>query len=570
MRFQLLSIFFFLTTVLQAQIHHQLDVTINPELSTIQVRDEITLPEGKETSFFLNEDLLPKPITKGLSINKIAANQKAKDIGMDHDQGTSSLRLTEWHVAWQDRYPAAKTFVIEYSGKINAPMEQSENNYQRGFSESPGIISQKGIYLAGSTYWVPIFGDAMMTFVMDVHLPKGWKSVSQGVRTKEENQGAMQLEQWSCDKLQEEAFLIGAQFSEYSFDAGNVKAMAFLRTPDEGLANKYLETTAQYLEMYRQILGLYPYSKFALVENFWETGYGMPSFTLLGEKIIRFPFIMHSSYPHELLHNWWGNSVYVDFEKGNWCEGLTAYMADHLIKEQRGKGEDYRRSTLQKFSDLVNTRNDFPLTDFRSRYDGPSEAIGYGKSLMMWHMLRRKFGDETFLRAMQKFYRSNKFKRASFDDIRLAFEAVTEQDLKPFFEQWVTRKGAPELVLEDTQVQKLLDGTYQVAISLRQKQEEPAFVLDVPLAIVTQNGTLEFVREMKTKSQKFVFSTESEPMKVLVDPKFDLFRILDSKEVAPALTKAYGSPKTLILLPKGTPKGSAYDVFARSWVKEEP
>ena len=36
--------------------------------------------------------------------------------------------------------------------------------------------------------------------------------------------------------------------------------------------------------MYRGLIGPYPYQKFALVENFWETGYGMPSFTLLGRR----------------------------------------------------------------------------------------------------------------------------------------------------------------------------------------------------------------------------------------------------------------------------------------------
>ena len=95
----------------------------------------------------------------------------------------------------------------------------------------------------------------------------------------------------------DEVFLIAAKFKEYSKKIGKVNVLAYLRTADESLANKYLETTSQYLEMYRQLIGPYPYSKFALVENFWETGYGMPSFTLLGEKVIRFPFILHSSYP---------------------------------------------------------------------------------------------------------------------------------------------------------------------------------------------------------------------------------------------------------------------------------
>ena len=52
--------------------------------------------------------------------------------------------------------------------------------------------------------------------------------------------------------------------------------------PDPALASKYLDATSRYLRMYNELLGPYPYKKFALVENFWETGYGMPSYTLLG------------------------------------------------------------------------------------------------------------------------------------------------------------------------------------------------------------------------------------------------------------------------------------------------
>ena len=122
---------------------------------------------------------------------------------------------------------------------------------------------------------------------------------------------------WSCAHPMPEVYLVAARFTEYSRPAGAVTAYAFLRKPDRNLAARYLEATAQYLEMYRGLFGPYPYKQFALVENFWETGYGMPSFTLLGEKIIRFPFILHSSYPHEILHNWWGNSVFVAYEGGN-------------------------------------------------------------------------------------------------------------------------------------------------------------------------------------------------------------------------------------------------------------
>ena len=86
----------------------------------------------------------------------------------------------------------------------------------------------------------------------------------------------------------------------------------------------------------------------------------MPSFTLLGSRIIRFPFILQTSYPHEVLHNWFGNGVYIHPDSGNWAEGLTTYLADHLLSEQRGMGGQYRFQELMKYSNYVNEKNDFP------------------------------------------------------------------------------------------------------------------------------------------------------------------------------------------------------------------
>ncbi len=49
----------------------------------------------------------------------------------------------------------------------------------------------------------------------------------------------------------------------------------------------------------------------------------MLPYTLLGRTVIKMPFIVYTSLGHEIAHNWWGNSVFVDQKKGNWCEGLA-------------------------------------------------------------------------------------------------------------------------------------------------------------------------------------------------------------------------------------------------------
>ena len=123
-----------------------------------------------------------------------------------------------------------------------------------------------------------------MTFDLEVTLPGEWDAVSQGERTLHGLTKKKSTVRWKSPEPQEEIYLVAAKFIEYDKPAGNVSAMAFLRTPDQALAAKYLDATARYLTLYDRLIGPYPYKKFALVENFWETGFGMPSFTLLGSE----------------------------------------------------------------------------------------------------------------------------------------------------------------------------------------------------------------------------------------------------------------------------------------------
>jgi hypothetical protein len=550
----------------QNSFHHELIVKITPDSSYLKVTDKITVPESKDFIFSLNSNLKITFTSKEIKLIEQKKEQTAEDVGMDRNEDKSEIKVVKYKL-----HPKNKNtvFTIKYEGKLSSKLKHSFTNYQRGFSESSGIISSKGIYLAGSTYWSPTSEKFFATFDLTTILPEGWKTVSQGKRVDDTTINGEHFDRWVCKSPQEEIFLIAATFTEYGFVMNNgVKAIAFLRTPDESLANKYLNVTEQYMDMYQEMIGPYPYLKFALVENFWETGYGMPSFTLLGEKIIRFPFILHSSYPHELLHNWWGNSVYVDFNNGNWCEGITAYMADELIKEQQGQGYLYRRSTLKKYTDYVTPENDFPLTQFISRHDAPSEAIGYGKALMVWHMLRQRFGDDIFIKGWQKLYKDFKFKTASFDDICKIMETVSGDSLQQFFNQWINNTGAPEiniLKFDTNQFNK----QYRIFLTLEQIQPGEPFNIDIPVAIATKTAIREFNVNMSKKKESYQFFINEKPLKLSVDPQYDVFRIVNPKEVPPALSTIWSSKQNVFILPSATDKfkKELYLTFVTEWKK---
>jgi len=567
----LLLSFILVPVPLRAQVHHEMKITLHPERHRIEVEDKITLPDtaisdGK-LSFLLHEGLAAASPTQGVAMIREKRPSKSM-LGVDIDEVGFKIPVEEYRVI----LPAGRReLVLKYQGRVDHPTEEGEE-YARSFGETAGALSAEGVYLASSSFWYPWFSTDHVTFTVEVRSPRGWEVISQGERKKHQRGEAGTAVRWESPEPQEEIFLVGGPLTEYR-KAGPVEAMAFLRKPDPELAEKYLGVTGQYIEMFQKLIGPYPYKKFALVENYWETGYGMPSFTLLGSQVIRLPFILHSSYPHEILHNWWGNGVYVDFPRGNWSEGLTAYLAEHLIAEQRGGGAQARRASLQKYADYVAEAKDFPLTAFRGRHSAASQAVGYDKTLMFFHMLRQQLGDDLFVKGLQRFYRDHRFKRAGFADLQRAFSAAAEKDLQAEFDQWVTRTGAPMIRVAEAKGEAKQEG-FLLSITLEQAQSGPAYRLRIPIAVTMEGEERahQTTLEMDSKKQSFSISLPGRPLRFDLDPEFDLFRRLDRNEIPPALSFAFGAEKGLVVLPASEPKEllEGYRQIAEAWKKTQP
>ncbi|NVO03433.1 MAG: signal protein PDZ, partial [Bacteroidetes bacterium] len=563
-------VLFFSTIILNCfaqNIHHAIYAKINVKAQTMNVVDSVTFPPtfldntDGDFSFILNSDFVLKSPSGGFSFKAI------NGYSSDTSGGAKPMR---YFVKMPANFNPQFTIPFEYSGKIDGGIKTAVADYARGFSETSGVISEVGTYLCNSTIWYPSFNEKFFTFDLTTEIDSAYGVISQGERIQNEKLNDKKIIKYHMPFPSDEIYLTAAKWTEYNKKEGNVLVQAVLRTPDADLAKKYLDATIKYLAMYEKLIGPYPYSKFTLVENFWETGYGMPSFTLLGEKIIRFPFIITSSYPHELLHNYWGNSVYVNYKTGNWCEGITAYMADHLLKEQQGQGAEYRRSTLQKFTDFVNESNDFPINKFQSRTNSIDEAIGYGKTLMMYEMLRSEVGDENFKKSFSKFYNDNKFKSASFEDIRRSFEITSGKNLKPFFDQWTMRTGAPSFKLSDAKVAEK-NTQYEMEFTISQIQKEDPFLLNVPIAIYyegEENVTMKTISVSK-RQEKFVLTFEKRPAKIEIDPQFNVFRRLDKAEVPLSLTQIYGDVDAVMVLPKSSPFLKEYEEFAAQWKESQ-
>lgn len=533
-------------------IRHQLEVRLDPESGRIEVRDQMRFPESKsQWSLILHTGLDPMITNGEATLTRVSA--------FGH--------LVEYRLSLKT--PGAVT--LAYGGRIRHDLERIDESLGRARQWSRGTIAPDGVFLDGSSGWYPRIPDSHQSFVLDVRLPEGWSAIAQGAGTTDPATGHSH---WSESQPQDDIYLIAGRFHAYRQRAAGVEAEAqvYLREPDAALAERYLDATLEYLAFYSDLIGPYPFAKFALVENFWESGYGMPSFTLLGPRVIRLPFILQTSYPHEILHNWWGNGVYVDYGSGNWSEGLTNYLADYRLMERAGRGVEGRRDMLKSFADYVRQGRDFPLTEFVQRHGADTQAIGYNKGAMVFHMLRRELGDETFIRGLRRFYADNRFRAAGYGDLRRAFESVSGRDLNTFFTAWIERAGAPRLALDDVETRSTPEG-YRISGRIRQTQPEPPFPLAIPVAIDLDSGE-SVVETIAGHAREIRFDIElrSAPVRLQLDPDFEVFRTLATGELPVTLSNLFGADQGLILIPAAAPAAlrSGYRRLAESWRAGHP
>lgn len=197
-----------------------------------------------------------------------------------------------------------------------------------------GIIDKENVFLMGGWYPVP---QGMTQYTLSVTLPRDFTAVSEAERIEVAHSDNLSTHLFHFDYPLDGLHLAASSNYRVKKDRYNdIVIESYFFREDAALADTYIEHAKQYLELYETLLTPYPYKRFAIVENILPTGYALPTFTLLGREVVRLPFIVKTSLAHEILHQWFGNYVYIDHAHGNWAEGLTSYLSDYFLEENRG------------------------------------------------------------------------------------------------------------------------------------------------------------------------------------------------------------------------------------------
>jgi aminopeptidase N len=515
---------------------HQAQLVFDIDAHTVQITDHLVVPAGildLRLGGTLTVESISLPDGKALDLAQVMTTDKDVDGPFLHiDLQACGFTSTGGEL------------VLKYSGTFFESVENVVFSRENVGGEITATISSEGIYLSGMAEWLAWNGSVMLTHDLTFDTPAGFETVTQGERTEHEVRGDRLHTRWVAANPADGLNLIANKYFVHEEAVRDgVVSQTFLLEDDEKLRATYMERTKAYITMYEEMIGPYPYKKFATVENWFPTGYGMPSYTLLGGQVLRLPFIPYTSFGHEICHNWWGNSVFVDTSEGNWCEGLTVYCADYHYKELENEEQarQYRRTLLKDYAAYVrDPAKDFPLTEFINRHSGATRSVGYGKSMMVFHMVDRMIGREAFLKGMQAVAAEHKYIKTNWSDFFAAFEDASGQDLLIFKDQWLTRTGAPTLSVEDVKFDN-----NKVTFSLH--QDGPAYDLLVPVVVTTKGGSEEHIVHFDKESDSFELKVSGARV-LAVDPNTQLFRKLHQAEIEPTLSQVLAEDAPTVVL----------------------
>jgi len=508
---------------------HHLIIQIDPSQHFLKAEDriEINMKWGRlqTLSFLLN----PK-----LKITRIVDQRTGQPLHWSETSFSAHAKRVDVSLQKIEESPVLSIF---YEGPIYDPVvKERELQFIRG-DQTYGLISPEGVYLSSVSHWYPGIPDSMAKFQVEATIPEPFRIVTQGEVVSENVKGGTWRSKWVDGLPAESLTLVAGKYSIKTRKVDGIKVSTYFFHEDDRFSEIFLNAAEEYLKIYSGLLGKYPYKKFDIVQNFFSSGYGFPTFTLLAPETIRQgkEFLRPGALDHEIVHSWWGHYVSIKPGTGNWVEALTTYCSNYYYKELKiGKeiARKHRQDVMQKYAIQVPPLKDYSLRKFEGKDTELDAQVGYGKGSMVFHMLRRIVGKDLFFATLRQFAMQYGGKQASWEDIKKVFEEVNGKRLSHFFSQWLDRPGGPQLKLENVGVRVSSNG---YIVSGEVVQEGDVYQLLLPIEFDDGSGERRLFLEVSKRRSSFSMEVPKTPLKLTLDPDGHLFRRLYPEEIVPGL-----------------------------------
>ncbi len=310
-----------------------------------------------------------------------------------------------------------------------------------------------------------------------------------------------------------------AEFSiSQQSDAAGVPLIWYSYPQDAEAAAQKFSRTALAIQYFGGLIDPYPYEKLAQVQSNIQIG-GMENASAIfySESSFKGKPVSEAPVPHEVAHQWFGDSVTeADWDHLWLSEGFATYFDALFYGQLYGP-----QSLKQAMAACAEKLKAYEFAHSSSIVD-PGQVdlvkklnpLNYEKGAWVLHMLRGILGDSAFFEGIHRYYRLHAGGNALSEDFQKVMESVSGVELSTFFRQWLYQPGWPEY-----QISWHWDETARkVEMLVRQVQTTGLFDMSLDIAFLVEDRQETYKFRITDKTHRFQIPLRARPLSIEVDP----------------------------------------------------
>jgi tetratricopeptide (TPR) repeat protein len=503
---------------------YTIDAEIDPAAHHLQARATVTFTAPD------NSDLITFGFHPALKITKITD---------DSGKLLTGERTADGSVRIQPNSPVSSTtpshWTFEYDGNITG----NEDGPVEGLKLA--AIQEPITYLLYPSRWFPSTGYLVDRFTAQIHF-----RVPQGMRVFASGQtGAPHSVSLASGKPGDEydfnwtkpgfpGTIIAGRYVDPA-SAGPIKV--YLTIAHRAAADQLAQTAAKELTFFTDSFGVPEAEHINVVE--------LPDDTLPAAWAPELAAIMGSRtgdksgarlLANTLSRQWWGSEVSPKTLSDAWItNGMSSYAELMYVEDEQGKTAMH--TALQDVAAGALAYDTTPLSSSGrlSPFSPEFQSQTQWKGAMIFHMLRWEVGDKAFLASLKGALSQYTDQGIRASDLTKVCEAQTQQNLTPFFAQWVDGTGAPTFVNKYAVYRLGNNKGFRTIGEINQDLD--LFRMPVELRVETEGKTeIKKVDVVGTESQ-YVVDTFGRPRRITIDPQNWLLKSTPDLQVRIAILK---------------------------------
>ncbi|HKP11229.1 MAG TPA: M1 family aminopeptidase [Blastocatellia bacterium] len=389
-------------------------------------------------------------------------------------------------------------------------------------------------------YWFPCYDypNDKATTELIAHVEDGYQVISNGVLvgSAPDPERKTRTWHWKMDKPYSSYLVsvIVGKFAEVRDQVKGVPVISYVYASEVENARLSFAKLGQMVAFYSERVGVdFPYAKYAqtTVRDF---GGGMENITAttltdtsVHDKRAHLDVSSDGLIAHELAHSWFGdlltcrdwselwlNESFATFMEATWTEhdlGRPDYLYEMYNNQQAALGA----WTQENRRPIVGRRYTNP--------DALFDVYPYPRGGAVINMLRYVLGDDLFWRAINHYVKKHAYQNVETQDLVIAIEEATGQNLQWFFDEWLYKMGQPEFEVTSTYDEAAK--AVKLAVKQTQKpdtarpwfQSPEFFTMPVDIAITTASGEHVHRVWIDAKEKTFTLDVDAKPLIVNFD-----------------------------------------------------